>query len=155
MESMQGGLGAGDGQPLPHHLLSRLPQPTLGSTPGRGGPAQHPGGSDGGQAESHQQREGVKDSHLHRGTHWAWSQAHMKSRFCCVALAEEPTHLSLSFLSNAVMPALLRLVVRSGGEGGPRRAWHIMGQSSTHYSVLLSLMCHVASAIFPNFSAFF
>lgn len=118
-------------------------------------PAQHPGGSGGSRAESHQQRGRAKDSCIHCGTHWAWSQAHMNSGFCLWPRQRNPPTRVSPFLSNAVIPDLLRLVVRSGGEGGPRRAQHIMGKLSTHYSALLSLTCHVASAIFPNFSTFF
>lgn len=118
-------------------------------------PAQHPEGSGGGRAESHQQRERAKDSRIHHGTHWAWSQAHMNSGFCLWPQQRNPPTGVSPFLSNAETPALLRLVVRNGGEGGPRRAQHIMGKLSTHYSAFLSLMCHVASAIFPNFSTFY
>lgn len=146
MESMQGGLGAGDGHPLPHHLLSRLPQPTLGPAPRRGGPAQHPGGSGGGQAESHQQRERAKDSHIHRGTHWAWSQAHMNSRFCCVASAEEPTHPSLSFpvkCSNASSS-------EAGGEEW-RRGW-TQKSLAYHGPVINSLLCPPITNVSCGFS---
>lgn len=117
-------------------------------------PAQHPEGSGGGRAESHQQRERAKDSRIHHGTLGLESGTH-EFRVLLVASAEEPTHGVSPFLSNAVTPALLRLVVRNGGEGGPRKTQHIMGKLSTHYSAFLSLMCHVASAIFPNFSTFY
>lgn len=145
MESKRGGLGAGDGHPLPHRLPSRLPQPTLGPAPGRGGPCSAPRRQWWSSRELPAERTGQGLTHpswdplgLEAGTH--------EFQVLLVALAEEPTHPSLSF---PVKCSNTRSSQADGEEW--RRGW-TQKSPAYHGQAINSLLCPPVTSVSCGFS---